>query len=136
METAAVRSDAVSSAGICDEGEEIVSSRLIRTGWLRRAVEVTLPDGTHVVDYDGMGIGYEQVSVDGAVIRECCPYWFVPRFESKLGGHPFVVEVRVWPWLLLRSLVLRVGDQVVYAEGVSAGHGKPAKAADDWAELA
>jgi hypothetical protein len=93
-----------------------MSARLIHRGWLLRGIELSLPDGVHVVEYNGRGFGYEQVSVDGGVIRKSS-YWFVPRFAFNLGGYPSVVEVRVWPWLSLRSLVLRVGDRVVYAEG-------------------
>ena len=114
----------------------IVSARLIRSGWLHRAVEVTLLDGSHVVEYDGRGIGSEQVSVDGAVIRRASRFWFVPRFEFKLGGWAGGVEVRVWPWLSLRSLVLRVGGRVVYAEGVGAWERKQAGGPSDWDDLA
>jgi hypothetical protein len=113
-----------------------MSARLIYRGWLRRAIEVPLPDGPHVVAYDGTGIGFERVLVDGVVIRKTSFYWFVPRFEFKLGGWPAVVEVRVWPWLLLRSLVLRVGDSVIYAEGVNVRTKKPASPREEWAELA
>jgi hypothetical protein len=113
-----------------------MSAKLIHRGWLRRTVEVSLPDGPHVVEYDGKGLGFEQVSVDGAVIRKTCWYWFVPLFEFKLGGWPGVVEVRIWPWLLLRSLVLRVGDRVVYAEGVNVVAKERAGPPSDWAELA
>jgi hypothetical protein len=113
-----------------------MSARLIYRSWLRRAIKVSLPDGPHVVAYDGTGMGFERVSVDGVVIRKSSFCWFVPRFEFKLGGWPAVVEVRVWPWLLLRSLVLRVGDSIVYAEGVNGRTKKPAGSPDDWAELA
>jgi Clp amino terminal domain, pathogenicity island component len=98
-------------------GPPFISARLVRRGWLRRAVEVSLPDGPHLVEYDGKGIGYECVSADGEVIRKTSGRWFVPHFEFQLGGWPTVVEVQVWPWLALRSLILRVGDRVVYAEG-------------------
>jgi hypothetical protein len=113
-----------------------MSARLVHRGWLRRAIDVSLPDGPHVVEYDGTGFGFEQVTVDGAVIRKTSWSWFVPRFEFKVGGWHGVVEVRVWPWLMLRSLVLRVGDRVVYAEGVGVGDKKPAGLPRDWAELA
>jgi hypothetical protein len=93
-------------------------ARLVRRGWLLRGVEFSLEDGPHVVEYDGRGMGYEQVTADGVVIRKTRWDWFVPRFEFKVGGWPGLVEIRVWPWLLLRSLVLRVGDRVIYAEGV------------------
>ena len=112
-----------------------MSAKLIRRGWLLRGIEVSMSDGVHIVEYNGRGLGYEQVSVDGAVIRKGW-YWFVPRFDFKLGGYPSVVEVRVWPWLLLRSLVVRVGDQVVYAEGTGRWDKKQKGSRSDWEELA
>jgi hypothetical protein len=117
------------------KGDPLISARLIRRGWLLRGIEVAMSDGLHYVEYDGRGFGYEQVSVDGAMIRKNW-YWFVPRFDFKLAGYSSVVEIRVWPWLLLRSLVLRVGDRVVYAEGVGRWGEKPIGAADDWNEWA
>ena len=63
-------------------------AKLVRRGWLHRGIELTLPDGRHVVEYDGRGAGYEQVSVDGGVIRLTGWIWFVPRFEFKLGDDP------------------------------------------------
>jgi hypothetical protein len=113
-----------------------MSARLIRGGWLLRGVEVSMFDGVHFVEYNGRGFGYEQVSVDGVVIRKRSWYWFVPRFEFWLGGHPGVVEVRVWPWLSFRSLVLRVGDRVVYAEGAGRWGKKQNVVPSDWDELA
>ena len=95
-------------------------SRLIRWNWLYRSVAIDLPGGPHVVEYNGAGLGYESVSVNGVTTRETSWYWFVPRFEAKLRGMPLVVEVRVWPWLWLRSLVIRVKGRVVYAEGSGA----------------
>jgi hypothetical protein len=112
-------------AGLSEEGvllanrtekNPAISTKLIRRGWLKRTIIVTLPDGHHIVEYDGTGLGYEQVWVDGDVIRKRSLVWFVPRFDFKLGDWHSVIEVRVWPWLLLRSLVLLVGDQVIYSE--------------------
>jgi hypothetical protein len=40
-------------------------TRLIRKGWLYRSIEVNLPDGPHVVEYNGRGLGYEKVVIDG-----------------------------------------------------------------------
>ena len=113
-----------------------MSATLIRHGWLLRGIEFSMSDGIHVIEYNGRGIGFEQVTVDGLVIRRTCWYWFVPSFEFKLGGRPGVLEVRVWPWLGLRSLVLRVNDQVVYAEGAGESIGKQIGLPGDWDELA
>ncbi len=95
-----------------------MSARLIRRGWLKRRIEFSLSDRVHVIEYSGRGLA-DKISVDGNVIRKFSWYWFVPRFEFEVGGHNGIVDVRVWPWLLLRCLTLRVGDQVVYAEGAT-----------------
>jgi hypothetical protein len=93
------------------------AARLVRRGWLYRALEVDLRGFTHRVIYDGRGFGYEQVVFDGVVIRGYPRLWFIPRFEFRLGGLPASVEVRVWPWLGIRSLELRLQGVQVYAEG-------------------
>lgn len=92
-----------------------MSARLARYGWLRRTIELTLSDRLHVVEYSGIGL-YDRVSIDGVAVRKFCWYWFVPRFEFRIGERLGIAEVRVWPWCCLRSLVLRVDEQVVYAE--------------------
>jgi hypothetical protein len=112
----------------------MISARLIGQGWLRRMIEVSLPDGPHLLEYYGAGLGYEQVSADGLVIRKASLIWFVPRFEFKLGGWPAVLEIRVWPWFTVRSLVVRVGDWVVYAEGSVPVDQKP-QPSSEWAEF-
>ena len=42
-------------------------TRLVEHGNLRRLLEVCLPGGRFLVEYDGRGFGYEQVSVNGAL---------------------------------------------------------------------
>ena len=123
-------------AAVGQRGPVLMSATLIRRGWLLRGVEVSTSDGVHFVEYNGRGIGYEQVLVDGVVIRKRSWYWFVPRFEFKLGGRSGVVEVRVWAWLSLRSLVLRVGDRIAYAEGAGRWNEKQSELPSDWDELA
>jgi hypothetical protein len=91
---------------------------LVRREWLLRTLKVELPGGIHLVEYDGAGLGYEQVSVDGSTVIRGSHRWYVPRFEFELGVWPAVVEVRVWPWFALRSFALLVNDHLVYAEGV------------------
>jgi hypothetical protein len=43
--------------------------------------------------------------------------WFVPRFESAIDAMLAVLEVRVWPWLAVRSLRLHIDGQTIYEEG-------------------
>jgi hypothetical protein len=109
---------------------------LVKRGWLRRTLEVEMSDGMHLVDYDGTGLGYEQVNVDGFIVRILSFWWYVPRFDFKLGGWPSVVEVGVHPWLTLRSFALRVNEQVLYSEGVSDTGSKPLDGFGDWRDLA
>jgi hypothetical protein len=91
---------------------------LIRSSWLRRVLEVRTDDGWFLVEYNGRGLGYESVWVNGELaLSSTSLMWFVPRFDFSLGPRPAVVEVRVWPWLTIRSFRLTVDDVVLYAEG-------------------
>ena len=75
--------------------------------WLRRRLRVDMPDGAFVVHYSGRGIGYESVWVNGTQVpARGDGLWFAPRFEFPLGSTPAAVEVRVWPWLTIRSSTL------------------------------
>jgi hypothetical protein len=95
-----------------------MQAKLVQRGWLLRTLEVEMPDGIHLVVYDGSGLGYEQVTVDRTTIRGS-HRWYVPRFDFRLGGLPSAIEVRVWPWFALRSFALLIEEQVLYAEGVN-----------------
>ena len=86
--------------------------------WLRRRLRVDTPDGPFVVEYSGRGIGSESVWINGTRIRgRGDGLWFAPLFEFPLGSVPAAVEVRVWPWLAIRSFHLVVGGEVLYGEG-------------------
>jgi hypothetical protein len=95
-----------------------MTALLRKKKWLLREWEVTTPGGVFVVTYSGRSYGYESVRFDGAVVaRTESSWWFVPRFEFQLGQSPASVEVRVWPWFILRAIRLRVADEVCYSEG-------------------
>ena len=100
---------------------------LISWGWLLRQLEVELPEGRFIVTYNGRGFGYESVYVDEQVAEHATSLlWFVPVFVFPLGRRLGTIEVRVWPWLALRSLHLIVDGEVLYAEGTrSAAHVPP-----------
>ncbi|MBI5241888.1 MAG: hypothetical protein HY926_15555 [Elusimicrobia bacterium] len=91
--------------------------RLVASGWLRRVVEFEL-DGQPVrVEYNGRGMGYESVLVDGRVAKKTRSYpWFVPRFYFQVRGRPAKAEVRVWPWCTLRRLRISVDEETAYQE--------------------
>ena len=89
-----------------------------RKSWLFLEWEVSIPAGNFRVTYSGHGYGFESVRVDDViVVKTRSVLWYVPKFEFTIGGLPATVEVRVWPWLMLRSIRLRVGDEVFYTEG-------------------
>ena len=95
-----------------------MEARLKDKGWLRRTLAVSTADGSYTVEYSGRGAGYETVAVNNEiVVGETSNAWFVPQFEFKLGTMPAVLDVRVWPWLAVRSLTLSVGGTVLYNEG-------------------
>ena len=95
-----------------------MSAKLCRKKWLFREWEVATPAGGFRVAYFGHGFGFESVSVNGVIaVKRRSVLWYVPRFDFTVGGLPATVEVRVWPWLTLRAIRLRVGDEVCYTEG-------------------
>lgn len=92
--------------------------KLLARQWLKRVVEVTDDDMITTLVYSGRGIGSEKVVVDGAETTDRSELlWFVPRFEIAHGGDEYVVQVRVWPWLALRSLRIEKNGAQIYAEG-------------------
>jgi hypothetical protein len=94
-----------------------MQAKLLKRSWLRRCLRVDAPEGTFQVEYSGRGFGFESVYVDGRPADRRVGLWFVPVFQFPLGSQTGAVEVRVWPWLTIRSFHLLVGDEVVYAEG-------------------
>jgi hypothetical protein len=90
---------------------------LLGSSWLKRSLRVETPDGPVEVVYDGRGI-YEAVYVDGHLADQRTNWtWFAPFFVFPLGDRPAAIEVRVTPWLTIRSFHLLVEDEVLYAEG-------------------
>jgi hypothetical protein len=95
-----------------------MSANLKRSSWLTRVWEVATPDRTFEIKYVGRIPGYEAVLVDGRVATKVRSWvWFVPRFEFSLGSAPAVLDVRVWPWLTIRSMRLTVEGHICYEEG-------------------
>jgi hypothetical protein len=103
---------------------------LLGRSWLWRQLRVDLPEGSFHVLYSGRGLGFETVYVDDQVAERRAGLWFVPLFVFPIAGRLGVVEVRVWPWLTLRSFHLVVDGQVLYAEGARA----PANVPLAWVE--
>lgn len=94
-----------------------MNATLRHKGLLLRRIEVETFQGRFQVTYDGAGMGFEQVLVDGYVAcRKDSRVWFEPWFEFSVGSQPALLEVRVWAWLGIKSLRLTVAGQTVYSE--------------------
>jgi uncharacterized protein (TIGR02996 family) len=90
---------------------------LYEQSWLGAVVHLEAGGQLLAIEYDGRGIGYESVYVNGRLAVETGGHlWFVPRFEFEHGPLRVAVEVRVWPWLTLRSFRLFVNDKEVTLE--------------------
>jgi hypothetical protein len=92
-------------------------AKLIEKGWLYRKFEVLAPHGSFEVAYDGKGIGYEQVTVNGEIAnRRQSLFWYVPEFDFLIGGAPARISVRIWAWTQFRSFVFEINGETVYSE--------------------
>src|SRR5438874_11715125 len=90
---------------------------LLRSSWLKRVLQLETQEGTYEIVYSGRGLGFESVYVNGRLAERGSALWFVPLFVFPLGSQLGAVEVRVWPWLTIRSFHLLVEDEEVYKEG-------------------
>jgi len=92
--------------------------KLITRQWLKRVIEISDGDRLTRLVYSGRGFGAEKVMVDGIEATDRSNLlWFVPRFEVADGADRYVFQVRVWPWLALRSLLIEKNGVEIYAEG-------------------
>lgn len=95
-----------------------MEAKLLARHWLKRVIEFTDGDSVSRLVYSGRGIGSEKVVVDGIESTDrSAVCWFVPRFEIRRGEDVYVFQVRVWPWLALRSLTIEKNGVQIYAEG-------------------
>ena len=96
----------------------MLECHLLETRWLYRRFEVVTPEGQFIVEYDGRGMGYESIRVNGIeAVRLPSYLWYVPRFEFMIGTIPAILEVRVWIWMAVKSLTLSMASTLLYDEG-------------------
>jgi hypothetical protein len=95
----------------------MITARVRHRSWLWRVLDVVTPQGNYIVEYNGRGIGIETVYVNVELAaRRTSFLWFVPSFRFQLGEYVAVLDVRVWPWLTLREMSLRIEGGLVYDE--------------------
>lgn len=84
---------------------------------LSRSLSVVTPEGVFDVVYDGNGLGYEQVLVNGETAkRTISVWWYVPKFEFNIGNQNAVVKVGVSPLLKISRFSLDIEGETVYSE--------------------
>ena len=90
---------------------------LIEKKWLYRSFTVLTNEGVFDVEYDGNGMGYEEILVNGEIaIRKPSVWWYVPRFDFDLGSHKARVDVSISMFMQIKSFSLSVNGSDVYAE--------------------
>lgn len=93
------------------------AATLIEKKWLYRRFEVLTPHGVTEVIYDGRGIGYESVLIEGQpILSKTSVWWYIPEFSFNVGEYSGEISVRVWAWLSIKSLSLQVDNQILYSE--------------------
>ena len=92
-------------------------ANLIEKSRLTRKFSVVTAEGVFEVVYDGKGLGYEEVIVDGIIARRMPSFWwYVPRFDFNIGSLPAVVKVSVSAVLKIDKFSLLVNDVLIYDE--------------------
>ena len=102
--------------------------QLLKTTRVGRKLKLLTPSDEYLVEYDGYGLGFESVLVDGEVVaKEQSMVRMVPQFDFLIGPHSAVIriETKLWRDLLaplvgrLESFVLEVDNKVIYEDGKS-----------------
>jgi len=91
-------------------------AKLIAKRLLYRKFHVLSPNGSFEVVYNGGGMGYEEILVNGAIASRRSNLWFVPEFEFKIGNASAKITVSVWVWLRFRSFNFEIEGESVYSE--------------------
>lgn len=92
-------------------------ANLIEKKWLWRTFHVVTSEGTFEVVYNGKGVGFEEVIVNGEVAcRKSSFFWYVPRFDFAIGNIMSQINVKISPLLQINSFDLIVNQEMIYAE--------------------
>jgi len=91
--------------------------QLTEKKWLKRVFYVQTSTGSHHIEYNGRGIGFESVKIDGRVATKTTSwFWFIPKFTFQLETLSGEINVRVGPTLSIRSFQLILNSEVCYQE--------------------
>lgn len=92
-------------------------ANLIEKKWLWRTFHVVTDEGVFEVVYNGKGMGFEEVLVEGVIARRTISWvWYVPEFEFVIGNVKSKIKVKVSPFLQISSFDLSINEKLVYSE--------------------
>lgn len=89
---------------------------------LFRKFNVVTPEGIFEVVYNGIGMGYELILVEGEIVASASSdlhsgkTWFAPKFKFNVGSLLAVIEINVGWLMAIDSFSLEVDGQQLYAE--------------------
>ncbi|MGC4047472.1 MAG: hypothetical protein QM758_27060 [Armatimonas sp.] len=91
---------------------------LQKASFLYRRWEFQDWDGTHTLEYNGKGVGYESILLDGQEIRRTpSATTFVPRFDFPLQGQDTTLLIHIHPWPIATRLTIWQENNCLYNEG-------------------
>jgi hypothetical protein len=100
-----------------------VNATLTKKSRFGRVLSVTIPDGDFTVEYNGYGIGYESVLVNGQVAAKRSGWGKMShRYEFRIGSSKAALTVAIPRWCEvipvcnLSAFALEIDGEVVYAE--------------------
>ena len=87
-------------------------------GWLKKTIEIEMINRSVQIDYSGRTFKFGSAYIDGVPLEaDKSTFWFTPKFETLLDGNRYEIEIRVWPWLAVRSFSVSVNEKRVFLEG-------------------
>lgn len=93
----------------------MIICKLLEKKWLYRKFLLSIDGNSYYVEYHGRGAGYEYIALDGNVVDGGTSQpWFIPSFSFDIEQHKIVLNVRVWPWLAIKSLKISVDGIEVF----------------------
>jgi hypothetical protein len=100
------------------QDKQIPTCRLVRSAWLVRVWEIIINGKTYRVEYNGWGMGYESVIVNGEVVaRFGTMTAMVPKFDFVLDQQPVTLLLNANIWGKIYTMQLQIADHIVYSEG-------------------
>lgn len=96
------------------------AATLTARGILYRRLAIEAP-GSILLEFNGRGLT-DRVLVDHRVVASRFSWWRItpqlaftlPVGDQRIAG---LVEIRVWPWFLMRGFRVTLAQRIVYAEG-------------------